>query len=178
MNAAPNVLHIDGHPAVISFDSYWGQLRGEILGLSSTLEFYANSIEELREEGWRTLKAHLTECRNRGTDAYTQIPGTLVLGLPLHLQGQITAAAEAADMSVSVWVQEALERAVRRTHAIHGVSGGLYAHSRLGPHPRRMTMKPAKGMFGICAGLGCGLASIPLITPRSPFNGATFRAGP
>lgn len=117
-----NVLHIDDHPVTVAFDAYWGQLRGEFLGLSCTIEFFADSVEGLREEGFRALSAHLLHCRDRGTDAYAQIAGKLVLALPLHLQGQVTAAAEAAEMSVSAWVRDALERAVRRTQAIHGVS--------------------------------------------------------
>ncbi|MGH9915843.1 MAG: toxin-antitoxin system HicB family antitoxin, partial [Pyrinomonadaceae bacterium] len=42
-----NILDVDGHKAVISFDPEIGLIRGEFLGLNGGADFYAQSVEGL-----------------------------------------------------------------------------------------------------------------------------------
>ena len=46
-----NVMDIEGHKAVVTFDSEIGMFRGEFIGLTGGADFYATSVDGLREEG-------------------------------------------------------------------------------------------------------------------------------
>jgi len=58
-----NLMEIDGHSAVITFDPDIGLFRGEFLGLSGGADFYAGRIENLLAEGRRSLRVYLEACR-------------------------------------------------------------------------------------------------------------------
>lgn len=45
-----NVLKIDGHQAVITFDPEIEMFRGEFIGLNGGADFYAYSVEELKKK--------------------------------------------------------------------------------------------------------------------------------
>lgn len=108
-----NVMNIDGHTAVISFDPDLGQFRGEFTGLNGGADFYANSVEALRKEGARSLKTFLTVCKERGIDPYKNFSGKFVVRVPAGLHARVSEAASAAGVSLNQWVQKALEREVR-----------------------------------------------------------------
>jgi len=61
-----NVLKIDGHTAVISFDPDIEMFRGEFIGLNGGADFYADSVEELKKEGSISLSVFLDECKKDG----------------------------------------------------------------------------------------------------------------
>jgi predicted HicB family RNase H-like nuclease len=60
-----NVIEIDGHRAVVSFDPDIGMIRGEFLGLSGGADFYAESVKTLETEGRKSLEDYLDFCRER-----------------------------------------------------------------------------------------------------------------
>jgi predicted HicB family RNase H-like nuclease len=107
-----NVMNIEGHTAVISFDPDLGQFRGEFTGLNGGADFYANSVEALRKEGARSLKTFLAVCKERGIEPYKSFSGKFVVRVPASLHARVTEAASAAGVSLNQWVQQALEREV------------------------------------------------------------------
>ena len=54
-----NVMEIDGYKAVIKYDSEIGMFRGEFIGLNGGADFYATTVDGLREEGSKSLKVFL-----------------------------------------------------------------------------------------------------------------------
>lgn len=108
-----NVMSIEGQPAVISFDPDLNQFRGEFTGLNGGADFYANNVDELREEGVRSLKTFLVVCQERGIEPYKNFSGRFVVRLPASLHAQLTNAASAAGVSLNQWVRQTLEREVR-----------------------------------------------------------------
>ncbi len=54
-----NILEIQKHKAVVSYDPEIGMFRGEFLGLSGGADFYGASIRELRKEGQKSLIVYL-----------------------------------------------------------------------------------------------------------------------
>jgi len=65
-----NVVNIDGHPAVISFDPDIDKFRGEFIGLNGGADFYACSEKELKNEGSISLSVFLDECKKDGIPPY------------------------------------------------------------------------------------------------------------
>jgi predicted HicB family RNase H-like nuclease len=108
-----NVMTIEGHTAIISFDPDLNQFRGEFTGLNGGADFYADSVVALRQEGARSLETFLAVCRDRGIEPYKKFSGKFVARVPARLHARITEAASAAGVSLNQWVQEALEREVR-----------------------------------------------------------------
>lgn len=60
-----NMIEIDGHKAVISFDPEIDMLRGEFLGLTGGADFYAKNTTELVKEGRKSLKVFLDLCKEK-----------------------------------------------------------------------------------------------------------------
>ena len=46
-----NIMTIEGHRAVITFDPDSGMFRGEFTGLSGGADFYATDVKGLKREG-------------------------------------------------------------------------------------------------------------------------------
>jgi predicted HicB family RNase H-like nuclease len=60
-----NVIEIDGHKAVVSFDPDIGMIRGEFLGLAGGADFYAETVKTLEMEGRKSLEVYLGLCRQK-----------------------------------------------------------------------------------------------------------------
>ncbi|MBS1989812.1 MAG: type II toxin-antitoxin system HicB family antitoxin [Cyanobacteria bacterium SZAS LIN-3] len=70
-----NVIDIDGHKAVVSFDPEIGLLRGEFLGLNGGADFYAKSVNELSTESRKSLKVFLDICKEENIEPYREFSG-------------------------------------------------------------------------------------------------------
>ncbi|CFQ52406.1 Uncharacterized protein encoded in hypervariable junctions of pilus gene clusters [Yersinia frederiksenii] len=74
-----NIMKIDGHTAVITFDPDMEMFRGEFIGLNGGADFYGNSAEELKKEGVRSLSIFLDECKKDGIEPYKSFSGKIVV---------------------------------------------------------------------------------------------------
>ena len=108
-----NIMNIDGHTAVISFEPDLNQFRGEFSGLNGGADFYASSVDALRREGARSLKTFLAVCRERGIEPMKSFSGKFVVRIPALLHARVTEVASASGVSLNQWVQQALEREVQ-----------------------------------------------------------------
>lgn len=107
-----NLITIDGHKAVITFDPDIGQFRGEFTGLSGGADFYAADVEGLKREGSTSLRVYLDACAKRGLDPFTKASGALNLRVAPELHRAVTAAAKAQGQSLNQWATEVLREAV------------------------------------------------------------------
>ncbi|MBT8421173.1 MAG: type II toxin-antitoxin system HicB family antitoxin [Gammaproteobacteria bacterium] len=107
-----NVMNIEGHTAIISFDPELNQFRGQFTGLNGGADFYADSVDALREEGACSLKTFLSVCKERNIEPYKTFSGKFVVRVPANLHARVTEAAGAAGISLNQWVQQALQREV------------------------------------------------------------------
>jgi predicted HicB family RNase H-like nuclease len=103
-----NVMEIDGHKAVITFDPDIGMFRGEFIGLSGSADFYAADVDGLVREGRTSLKVYLQACEERGIAPYKRFSGRFNVRIAPDLHADIVAAAEASGMSLNQWVEKAL----------------------------------------------------------------------
>lgn len=107
-----NHMMIDGHKALITYDSEIGLFRGEFIGLNGGADFYADSVAGLEVEGRLSLQTFLAVCQEQGIDPYLHYSGRFVTRLPKELHRQIAETAIAKGVSINQWVNDTLSRAV------------------------------------------------------------------
>jgi predicted HicB family RNase H-like nuclease len=107
-----NIMQIEGHTAVISFDPELNQFRGEFIGLNGGADFYAESVEALQKEGAFSLKTFLEVCEERSIEPYKSCTGEFLVQVPASLHERATKAANAAGLSLNQWVQQVIEHEV------------------------------------------------------------------
>lgn len=100
-----NLMSIDGHTAVISYDPEIEQFRGEFVGLNGGADFYAADIESLRREGRQSLGIFLAMCAERGIEPKKHYSGSLHLHLPPQLHEAAALAASANGLSLNQWIE-------------------------------------------------------------------------
>lgn len=105
-----NIMEIDRHKAVISFDPELGMFRGEFMGLTGGADFYAADVAGLQNEGRTSLKIYLQSCEERGIAPYKHYSGRFNVRISPDLHADIVSAAEASGMSLNQWVEKALSR--------------------------------------------------------------------
>jgi len=108
-----NLLEIDGHKAVITFDPDIGLFRGEFLGLSGGADFYAGSVEGLLAEGRTSLKVYLEACREEGLEPYRRFSGRFNVRLDPEVHEAAVRAAAAERKSLNEWVAQVIAAAAQ-----------------------------------------------------------------
>ncbi|HEX7326151.1 MAG TPA: type II toxin-antitoxin system HicB family antitoxin [Rhodanobacteraceae bacterium] len=106
-----NLMTIDGHKAVISFDPDIGMFRGEFTGLTGGADFYAKDVDGLAREGATSLRVYLEACAKRGIEPLAKASGALNLRVSPELHRAAKAAAKASGMSVTQWATKVLREA-------------------------------------------------------------------
>lgn len=106
-----NIIEIDGHKALVSFDPEIEMLRGEFLGLSGGADFYATSVSELEEEGRQSLAVYLDMCREKGIEPFKSFSGKFNIRLDPALHEAAVTAAAAESKSLNDWVSDAIRQA-------------------------------------------------------------------
>jgi predicted HicB family RNase H-like nuclease len=106
---ANNLLKINGHDAVISYDPEINSFRGEFIGLNGGADFYASSVDELHREGEQSLVTFLEVCREHGIEPLKSFSGKFNARIPpeMHEKAVLTAAAQ--GKSLNEFVKQALE---------------------------------------------------------------------
>lgn len=108
-----NIIEIDGHKAVVTFDPEIGMLRGEFVGLNGGADFYATSVDALHEEGRISLRVFLEMCAERGIEPSRKFSGRFNVRLDAELHEAAVMAARADDKSLNEWVIEAIQQAAK-----------------------------------------------------------------
>jgi len=108
-----NVIEIEGHKAVVSFDPEIGMIRGEFLGLSGGADFYARSVEALESGGRKSLEVYLALCKENCVDPHRAFSGKFNVRLDPRTHQAAVIAAAADNKSLNEWVAEAIEAAAR-----------------------------------------------------------------
>lgn len=105
-----NILEIDGHKAIVSYDPDANLLRGEFVGLNGGADFYADSVSKLRREGARSLRTFLDVCAERGIEPYRHFSGKLNLRLDRQTHEKAAIVAAANGVSLNALIEEAVEQ--------------------------------------------------------------------
>jgi predicted HicB family RNase H-like nuclease len=106
-----NIIEIDGHKAVISFDPEIGMLRGEFLGLSGGADFYAKDVDALVVEGRKSFQVYLEACAESGYEPLREFSGRFNVRLDPKMHEAAVIAAASENKSLNEWVAQAIESA-------------------------------------------------------------------
>lgn len=106
-----NIIEVDGHKAVVSFDPALGMFRGEFVELNGGADFYADSVERLLAEGRTSLRVFLGMCAEKGIAPYRTFSGRFNVRLDPKVHAAAVTAAAAEGKSLNEWVAEAIESA-------------------------------------------------------------------
>lgn len=107
-----NLMTIDGHNAVITYDPDLDMFRGEFLGLSGGADFYASNTEGLRTEGRTSLQVYLDVCKESGRDPFRHFPGKFNARINPELHARAVEQAAAKGVSLNQLVEEAIQHEV------------------------------------------------------------------
>lgn len=105
-----NVIEINGHKAVVSFDPESSMFRGEFVGLNGGADFYADDVTGLVREGRASLDTFMEVCRERGIEPVRKFSGKFQVRLDERLHAEAVTAAAARGKSLNQFVAEAIER--------------------------------------------------------------------
>ncbi|MFO8046204.1 MAG: type II toxin-antitoxin system HicB family antitoxin [Halomonas sp.] len=104
-----NLMVIDGYRAIIQYDPEIEVFRGEFTGLNGSADFYADSVEALREEGRTSLRIFLEVCREKGIEPTKAYSGKFQVRLPEELHRDAVDAARARGESLNQFVAQAIQ---------------------------------------------------------------------
>ncbi|MBD3609385.1 MAG: type II toxin-antitoxin system HicB family antitoxin [Gammaproteobacteria bacterium] len=96
-----NLMKIDKHTALISYDEEIDTFRGEILGLSGGADFYGTTPQELKREFATSLKVYLETCAEKGIEPYKNFSGktNLRMGVGMHKAAAYLAASKGISLN-------------------------------------------------------------------------------
>lgn len=104
-----SLMQIDGRAAVVAYDAAAEMFRGEFVGLNGTADFYASSVESLKDEGRKSLREFLAICAERGIEPERRFSGTFNVRIDSRLHEAAALAAAARGISLNALVQEAIK---------------------------------------------------------------------
>ena len=108
-----NIMKINGYKATIKYDPAIDQFRGEFIGLNGGADFYASTIEQLKDEGKTSLKVFLEMCEEEGINPRKEYSGKFNLRVPPELHAEIAAKAAAEGKSLNKCVTDLLDEAIQ-----------------------------------------------------------------
>jgi predicted HicB family RNase H-like nuclease len=108
-----NILTINNHRAVISYDPDTDMLRGEFLGLNGGADFYASDIPTLKVEGAKSLATFLEVCEENGIDPVRHFSGRFNARIDPELHARAVETAAAEGISLNQLIERAIEHEVR-----------------------------------------------------------------
>ena len=110
-----NTMTINGHQAVIAFDSDIQMFRGEFIGLNGGADFYAADVEGLKHEGEISLRVFFEACERRGIEPHKHFSGKFSLRVDPATHEAAALAAAAHGQSLNQWAAEAIRQAALQT---------------------------------------------------------------
>lgn len=107
-----NIMEIDGHKAIISYDPGIELFRGEFVGLNGGADFYGADVASLQREARLSLQTYFDVCRERGIEPYKQYSGRFNVRISPETHAEIVAVAMAEKISLNEWVNRAIVQAI------------------------------------------------------------------
>lgn len=108
-----NMMEIDGYRAFIQYDPDIEMFRGEFVGLNGGADFYAKDIDNLRQEGERSLKVFLEMCEEDGVQPRKEYSGKFNLRVPSELHAELATRAASDGKSLNQWVADMLAQTIQ-----------------------------------------------------------------
>jgi predicted HicB family RNase H-like nuclease len=108
-----NILTIQNHRALVTYDPDTDMLRGEFLDLNGGADFYAEDIATLKSEGAQSLATFLQVCKEQGIDPVRHFSGRFNARISPELHARAVETAAACGISLNQLVERAIEHEIR-----------------------------------------------------------------
>lgn len=107
-----NTMNINGFEVIIQYDSDINMFRGEFLGLNGGADFYADNVDDLRQEGGRSLKVFMDMCEEKGIDPRKKFSGKFTLRVTPDFHKKLAIRATSSGESINKWIKQTLKQAI------------------------------------------------------------------
>lgn len=108
-----NVIEVDGHKALVSYDPEIRMMRGEFLELNGGADFYAADVARLEAEGRVSLNVFLDMCAEKNIEPMRKFSGRFNLRLAPGVHKAAVIASGAEGKSLNEWVAAVIEKAAQ-----------------------------------------------------------------
>ena len=100
-----------GYTASVEVDADAGILFGRVLDIKDVITFKAKTVDEAREEFYKSVDDYLTFCQELGEEPDKPFSGKLPFRTTPEQHRKIFIAAKKAGKSINAWMDEILTRA-------------------------------------------------------------------
>nr|WP_241391585.1 type II toxin-antitoxin system HicB family antitoxin [Yersinia frederiksenii]ULG19905.1 DNA repair protein [Yersinia frederiksenii] len=107
-----NIMTIDGHPALVTYEAEIKTFRGKFLDVSGYCDFVSDSISGLEKEGRISLTEYKETCAEEGISPFRDDDKlkAFTLRYPGWLEARLNAATSAHSVSKNQFIVQLLER--------------------------------------------------------------------
>ncbi|MBD2782214.1 type II toxin-antitoxin system HicB family antitoxin [Xenorhabdus sp. 42] len=107
-----NIMMINGHPALVTYEAEIKAFRGKFLDVTGYCDFVAYSIEGLEKEGQISLSEYAETCMEEGITPFKNDEKlkSFTLRYPSWLEARLTAATTANSISKNQFIVQLLEK--------------------------------------------------------------------
>ncbi len=107
------MIEYKNYKASISYDEDMDMLEGKVLNTRDIIIFYANSVQELKNEMKISIDGYLAFCEEKEIKPAKPYSGKFNLRIDPDLHMRTALAAANADLSLNAFVENALEDCVK-----------------------------------------------------------------
>ena len=94
--------------ATVVYDAEEDMLRGNVINTSSHIDFFADSVEGLKQEFATSIEVYLDVCKDHGIAPERGYSGKFNLRLDPTLHARVALEAVAEGVSINTWVAAAI----------------------------------------------------------------------
>ena len=107
------MIEYKGYIGVFDFDPEIDSFHGSVINTNDVITFYGSSVAELRGEMKKSVEEYLEFCREQGRKPEDPFSGKLMIQTSPELHRRVALEASRRHLSISTYLQEILEKAIR-----------------------------------------------------------------
>ncbi len=106
-----NTMIYQGYSARIEYDDEDGLFTGRIAGITDSVSFHADTVEDLRAAFHEAVDDYLETCTRIGKEPQKAYSGQVMFRISPEVHRKAALAAELSGKSLNQWAEEALDKA-------------------------------------------------------------------
>lgn len=106
-----NTMIYKGYSARIEYDDEDGLFTGRIAGITDSVSFHADTVEDLRAAFHEAVDDYLETCTRIGKEPQKAYSGQVMFRISPEVHRKAALAAELSGKSLNQWAEEALDKA-------------------------------------------------------------------
>ncbi len=106
-----NTMVYQGYSARIDYDDEDGLFTGKIAGITDTVSFHADTVEDLRAAFHEAVDDYIETCTRVGKEPQKAYSGQVMFRISPDVHRKAALAAELSGKSLNQWAEEVLNKA-------------------------------------------------------------------